>query len=96
MWYVLSFLFWGIDWWTTAHAISNGAMEANPVASHFHGIIGVHGYAMLLIPLIAARAYIASSTDTTLVWRVARWVSRTIILFHIVVLLNNLYVISTL
>lgn len=94
-WYVISFLCWSLDWLTTALAISLGAIEANPFAAHFHGIIGIHLYAVVLFPLLAVRAYMASQQHQSIAGKVARIGARVFIVFHVLVVLNNFHVLSS-
>jgi hypothetical protein len=96
MWYLSSLIIWALDYWTTDYAVQNGGVEANPIAAHFHEIIGVGGYALAILPLILARAAIASSTDQHPVWRIARTAARIFVFIHVLVILNNFYVVVTL
>jgi hypothetical protein len=96
MWYLSSLIIWALDYWTTDYAVNNGGVEANPIAAHFHEIIGVGGYALAILPLILARAAIASSKDPSPVWRIARTASRIFLFIHVLVIVNNFYVVANL
>lgn len=95
-WIVASILTWALDWWSTAHAIGNGAFEANPIAAHFHTYIGIHWYAVAILPLILFRAAIARMHTPDVLYRIARDAARFFIVVHVGVVLNNFYVIATL
>lgn len=96
MWVVASTLAWLLDWATTHAAIEMGAMEGNPIAAHFHGHLGVHGYALILLPILVGRGYLAQIPGTSMLTRSVRLACRIFIGFHYVVLANNFYVIATL
>lgn len=96
MWIIASTIAWFLDWVTTDVAIKMGAMEGNPLAAYFHGYLGIHGYALVLLPLLVGRGYLAQIQGTTPLARSVRVSCRIFIGFHYLVLVNNFYVIATL
>lgn len=95
-WTALSLACWALDWVSTAWALEIGGEEGNPFAAHWHGVVGIHTYAVTLLPILFLRGVLADNSGISPGARVARAGSRLLILFHIVVLANNFWIVGSL
>lgn len=89
-WVLTSMVLWALDYISTLWCVEYlGMAEGSPFPARAHEVVGVSGYAALLFPVLLLRGVLAAQTRTDGGWRVARVGCQVMIVFHVLVVIQN-------